>query len=444
MEKKKNIFEQLGFEDSSKVKHGLHGHISIFKKNNKTGEVSLWEESDNIIPISGYQTLLLKLFGLHLDSIHDPSASAEKLDQDTNLIIPDLNNNDSMHIGVNPVEYQVMTDEYGSEHFVQGFMVGDGGAAEDINTTKNTDYSFINLRSPIPFQEVQSGGLDPTIANKYLGKLRIAGNGGNETAGSAFYIKKFDDTPHVYHSWYCDGQKWDYVDPVNQSDLGPVAANLPKTNRIETYVQCNLTIDSDDCMAYFNSANGGGRTPRINELGLVAFDTVMGSRSIFETMYKRYVKPMLLELYNTKVTESTQAKEESDQRVIDFAENIKYIIDNTLIDEQTLGNLGNARMASFVSVIYMIYGGTAGNLDRSDLMDRLSANTNIAVEAFYNQNHEIQYTEDEFLTILSGSEFDALTVDEAERIKLMTYYTFNSIPLEENTSILFDYRIYAN
>ena len=197
-------------------------------------------------------------------------------------------------------------------------------------------------------------------------------------------------------------------------------------------------------MAYFNSANGGGRTPRINELGLVAFDTVMGSRSIFETMYKRYVKPMLLELYNTKVTESAAAKEESDQRVIDFATNIKYIIDNTLVEEQTLGDLGNARMASFVNVIYMIYGGTAGNLDRLDLMDRLSANTNIAVEAFYNQNHEIQYTEDEFLIILSGSEFDALTVDEAERIKLMTYYTFNSIPLEENTSILFDYRIYAN
>ena len=197
-------------------------------------------------------------------------------------------------------------------------------------------------------------------------------------------------------------------------------------------------------MAYFNSANGGGRTPRINELGLVAFDTVMGSRSIFETMYKRYVKPMLLELYNTKVTESAAAKEESDQRVIDFATNIKYIIDNTLVEEQTLGDLGNARMASFVNVIYMIYGGTAGNLDRLDLMDRLSANTNIAVEAFYNQNHEIQYTEDEFLIILSGSEFYALTVDEAERIKLMTYYTFNSIPLEENTSILFDYRIYAN
>ena len=57
---------------------------------------------------------------------------------------------------------------------------------------------------------------------------------------------------------------------------------------------------------------------------------------------------------------------------------------------------------------------------------------------------EIQYTTDEYLTILTAPEFNALTVDEAERIKLITHYTFNSIPLEDNTSILFDYRIYAN
>ena len=70
--------------------------------------------------------------------------------------------------------------------------------------------------------------------------------------------------------------------------------------------------------------------------------------------------------------------------------------------------------------------------------------TNIGVQAYYNQNHKFQYFTDEFLTYLSGDEFTSLTTDEAQRIKLITYYTFNSIPLQENWKVLISYRIYAN
>ena len=69
---------------------------------------------------------------------------------------------------------------------------------------------------------------------------------------------------------------------------------------------------------------------------------------------------------------------------------------------------------------------------------------NIAVKAYYDQSRQLQYTEDEYLKILTDPEFDNLTTDEAERIKTITYYTFTSIPLQANTSILIDYRIYAN
>ena len=37
-----------------------------------------------------------------------------------------------------------------------------------------------------------------------------------------------------------------------------------------------------------------------------------------------------------------------------------------------------------------------------------------------------------------------LTNDEAQRIKLITYYTFNSIPLSDEVDILINYRIYTN
>ena len=437
MNNKKNVFEMLNFEDEANIKHGLHGHVRVSIKNNETGEVSLWEESDNIIPISGYQTLLLKLFGLHLDSLHNNGITNEKLDEDTNLIIPDLNNNDMMHIGVDPTAYQSMEDNYGADHFVQGFMVGDGGAGEDANTSKNTDYSFIQLRSPIPFQESQSGSLDPSIANKYLGKIRIASSGSQETSGASFYIKKFDDTPHVYHSWYRDGQAWDYVDPINQGDLGPLAANTAKSNRIETYVQCNLSIDSNDCMSYFNATTTSDRTPRINEIGLVAFDTVQGSRSIMESVHKKYIKPMLLELCNTQYTGDELVA--SDERIINYASQLIAVF-----TELDVNSFHNTRMNTFITTLTQISGSTAGSINRTIFMEALEADTNIKLQAFYNQNAEIQYTTDEYLTILTAPEFNALTVDEAERIKLITHYTFNSIPLEDNTSILFDYRIYAN
>ena len=75
---------------------------------------------------------------------------------------------------------------------------------------------------------------------------------------------------------------------------------------------------------------------------------------------------------------------------------------------------------------------------------------NIGVEAFYNRNGVLVYITDNFLSILSESEFngsetlEGLTNDEAQRIKLVTYYTFNSIPLESNYRIIINYRIYAN
>jgi len=432
MENAKRIFEQLGFEENES--HGLKGHVRVSIKNNDTGEVSLWEESDNIIPISGYSFALLKMFNLYLDSVHDPDNQMIPLDRDTTLAIPDLNNEDKMHIGIAPEEYTVMEDDNASNHFIQGFMVGNGGSGEDGNTTKNTNYSFTMLRSPIPFQESQGGDLDPSIANKYLGKLRITSSSESSVAGSAYYIKKFEERPKLYHSWYRDGQSWNALEPINANDLGPNAVT-PKSNRIESYIQCNLAIDSSDCMAYFNSADNSNTTPRINELGLVAFDTLKGTRSTLEELHTKYVKPLLLLIFK-----KVNLTEDDDTRAIQYA--------NTIL--QITGDLGvaqmlNTKMNGFLGVVNTIASSSVGNIDRTTAMTNLGdTEANLGVQAFYNQNEEIQYTIDNYLNILAESEFNTLTVDEAQRIKLFTYYTFAAIPLEENTTILFDYRIYAN
>ena len=92
MDKSMEMNDYLSFKDAHE-KHGLRGHIQIWRENMKTGEKTLWEESDNIIPISGYQWILMKMFGLYLDSKHDPSdlSRYEVLSKDSTIAIPDLN-----------------------------------------------------------------------------------------------------------------------------------------------------------------------------------------------------------------------------------------------------------------------------------------------------------------------------------------------------------------
>lgn len=428
-------------------KHGLHGHVKISIKNNDTGKVSLWEESDNIIPISGYNWLLLKIFGLQLDSIHDPSNKGyEKLDKDTTVAVPDLNEINSMAIGCDPNAYSIMNESISADHFIQGFMVGTGGAGEDANTTKNTDYSFVSLRNPIPFQETNLPNLPPAIANKYLGAVRNTDTTGQTRPSSGYYIKKFDEEPHVYHSWYRDGQKWDYLDPITKNDLGPMSANIAKTNRIETYAQCHLSIEGNDCLAAFNHQTSPSTTPKINELGLVSFNTIHGARSKLEALEKSIVQPMLRIVFDkNNITGQTLG---INTKVIEYANALKNAFDN--VDTDKDGNIikitdfNNTRMNNFYRTISQIAELTPNSIDYARYISEFSRTENIHVIGYYNQNNELQYTTDEYVDILGDTSFDTLTTDEAERIKLFTYYTFTGIPLEENISILIDYRIYAN
>lgn len=442
---KKNIFELLSFEDESTVKHGLRGHVRISVKDNDTGKVSLWEESDNIIPISGYQFILMKCFGLYLDSVHDKNNRAyEKPNKDTTLAMPDINESTSDQIGIAPESYSLMSENISSEHFIQGFMIGNGGSGEDANTTKNTDYSYVRLRSPIAFQQTADTKLPASIANKYLGATRVttgSGSSSTEANGRSYFIKKFDETPKIYHSWYTDGQKWDYVDPITANDLGPSATNVPKTNRIESYIQCRLSLDADDCMSWFTHNTTSGVSPAVNELGLVAFNTVYGTRSILEKLHNSHIKTLLLWIFDKQYYPSTVDTTTIDTRIISVASEIATVLHH---DGFHIEDFGNSNITAFYQTMVELAAETAGSINHQEYAEKLGLSTNIHVTAMYNQSEEIQYTEDDYLTLLGSSDFDDLTTDEAERIKLVTCYTFTSLPLQDNTSILIDYRIYAN
>lgn len=420
--------DSLSFEENINglhEKHGLRGHVTIIRENVKTGESGIWYEEDNIIPISGYQWILLKMFGLHLDSSHN--VSYENIGQDSTVIIPDLNNAGSYQLGVDPKLYSPMNEDISSQHFIQGFMVGNGGAGEDAITSKNTNYSFTRLRNPIPFQQ-SSGSIVSEKGTSYLGVLRNPGN------VRSYYIKRFDERPHIYHSWWKNGQKWDYLDPVTQNDLGPNAVNgAGKTNRIETYAECKMSLDESDCLSYFQH-EGSTQTAAINELGLVAFDSLFGSRSIIEKLYNEKIKQFIKICFDKNRTIDDAAHAHVLAREISL-----------VLQEQNITSYNQININTFTSLVTSIANlDNNTNIDFDSVMSQLSAENNIEVESFYNQSGSFIYATDKFLKYMSDPAFDGMGVDEAQRIKLITYFTFNSIPLQEDWRMKINYRIYAN
>ena len=454
MQKEFQMNEQLSMKDQTQIPNiGLRGVIQIYRKNKETGEVSFWDESTNTVTLSGYQFILMKMFGLFLDSSH--GKYTDNLTRDTNLATPDLNT--LMQIGVDPSTktedsiatgsvdgYTVMEDDISVNHICQGFMVGNGGAGEDSVTTKNTNYAFVNLRNPIPFQ--QGTANNPSIAGKYVGAY--FGNQSNSI--SSMYIKKFDSRPKITHSWWVDGQRWDYVNPVSTEALGPkynaTTDNNWVTDRIETYVECKLSISDTDCLSYFNASN---ETAMINELGLVAFDTVPGQRSIFEKLYNTTILPFLELVYT---------KNRTDEQMIACCD-LAFTLNN-LYNDPSISN--NTRLKKFFTKINLLHAQLSAlcnqhkmGSDKSEEInakldefvtdeDGFSSEASLHVTAYYNQDDTLMYVEDDYLTLLKDESMTDLTLDEAQRIKLVTYYTFNSIPLSPNWEILINYRIYAN
>lgn len=408
-------------------KLGLHGIIHITRENELTGEVQDCGTYQNVVSISGYNLLLLKLFGLYLDSIH--KQSYEDIGKDTTVVTPDLNSTGSMSIGVDPTDYTAMNEDFASNHYVQGFMVGNGGAGEDTITSKNTNYSFCKLRNPIPFQQIADGVALADQGATYLGVYR------SSSSTKSYYIKKFSERPHVYHSWWKNGQKWDYLDPVTENDLGPNAVNgAGKTNRIESYIECKLSLSETDCLAYFQH-EGSTQTAAINELGLVAFDALYGKGSIINSLYQTKIKLFLNIAFNNDRTQ------EDAEHFVLLANEIY-----TVMTEEDIASYGETHINNFIDLVGTLLNADPSIIAWESIQGELSDETNIEVEALYNQAGTFKEETDKFTYYMSSEAFqvDDFSVDEAQRIKLFTYFTFNSIPLQENWRLKINYRIYAN
>lgn len=428
MKQELKINDVLSIKDKTCNNVPLRGVIEISRHNKLTGETEFLHRGENVITISGYQYILEKIFNLYMDSSHNNGY--ERRDRDTNLVMSDLN--ESMRIGKMIQDYSVMTTNIAENHFIQGFMVGNGGSGEDAITSKNTHYSFVNLRNPIPFQQTQTT-LSGDKAGKYVGVSR------DSDSMRSYYIKKFDETPHIYHSWWKDSQSWDYVDPVSADNLGPNSQNPRTQDRIETYAECKLSIDDTDFKSYFDHNSQATSTKFINELGLVSFDIAGGERTEIQNMYNDKIYPLLNMLFDKKIGASQSSV--INIKIENYASEIYTTISNS---ESDLAS--NSHIANFLSCMSIAKSGALDVSDQSTLTDirnSLSSPDNIGVEALYNQNDDLMYVTDNFMTYID-SDVEFTTEDEAERIRLITYYTFNAIPVERNWELLINYRIYAN
>jgi hypothetical protein len=130
-----------------------------------------------------------------------------------------------------------------------------------------------------------------------------------------------------------------------------------------------------------------------------------------------------------------------DQELIDLATEISTVL------TETTKPCGETHIDALNSVVDNVKTWVPGEVTYEmygEVKDALCSASNIEVTAMYNQTHQFVYETDKFLLYLADSKFNDLTVDEAQRIKLITYYTFKSIPLQSNWKILISYRIYAN
>lgn len=149
-------------------------------------------------------------------------------------------------------------------HFVNGFMVGYGGATESNIVARDVNYKSRMLYQPIPFRHT-SAELNTSTRIRYGGIVTSGEPSGGQNVKS-YYIKKFDSNPtaQIYHLWKDNGLQ--DGTPVTNTIFDTIEDNGID---VESYAEMELSIDPTEVREYFQ-ANLSGEPPRINELGLVA------------------------------------------------------------------------------------------------------------------------------------------------------------------------------
>ena len=114
-----------------------------------------------------------------------------------------------------------------------------------------------------------------------------------------------------------------------------------------------------------------------------------------------------------------------------------------------LGTTEESHILEFIGTLDDIIGINVE--DETNVLDTIKADlrkdTNIEVEDVYNADQTFLSATDKYKEYADTAAYavaGASITDEAQRIKLITYYTFNALPIQSDWEILIYYRIYAN
>ena len=151
-------------------------------------------------------------------------------------------------------------DEYISDEYIFGFMVGHGGETSTSIVAPKYESSTLansnNTSSFLPFRIVDTGEFDPVDdgINYYI-KYTDTDSGDKEGGRKYFYAKGFTTEPKIYTKW---------ADGTGNVESEQLNYDVP----ILTYAEVVLDIDELDIREFFSASNS--EECYINQLGLVA------------------------------------------------------------------------------------------------------------------------------------------------------------------------------
>lgn len=214
---------------------------------------------ENLITLPGNQYVLCKLFNLPY------TVTGGTVMTPCSNVIPGLMNdvNQMNFDNKNPVETTLVGANINPLHFINGFMVGYGGATESNIVARTPNYKSRNLFKPIPFRYT-SATVNTSTRIRYGGTVTAPDASGGKSIKS-YYVKAFDSkNANIYHLWKDNGLN--DGTPVTNSIFDTIDDNGMD---VESYVEVELSVEPLEIREWFN-ANLSGEPARFNELGLVA------------------------------------------------------------------------------------------------------------------------------------------------------------------------------
>lgn len=217
-----------------------------------------WQR-ENTVLLPGNQYVLCKLFNLPYTV-----TGGTVLTPCSNVIPGLLNDANQMNFDTKKLVQNTMDGvNIHPMHFINGFMIGYGGATESNIVARKTNYKSRSLFKPIPFRYT-SAELNTPTRLRYGGIVTSPDDTGSKNVKS-YYIKSFDSKhAQIYHLWKDNGLK--DGTPVTNTIFDTPADNGMD---VETYVEVELSVEPLEVREWFQ-ANLSGEPPRFNELGLVA------------------------------------------------------------------------------------------------------------------------------------------------------------------------------